>query len=60
MPLTIGELTTEVIAESPTPGDAPAPASAPAGAASDPQAVRAGLAALASELLRTRAEGFDD
>jgi hypothetical protein len=60
MPLTIGELTTEVIADSATAGDAAAPAPAPGGAARDPQAERAALADLARDLMRTRAEGFDD
>ena len=57
MPVTIGELSTEVIAE----GDAPSGAT---GAAADPPqqlaAIRAQMAAVARDTTRTRAEGFDD
>jgi hypothetical protein len=58
MPLTIGQLTTEVIAEADaqnTIGTNPGPAPTP-----DQQAIRAQLAALAHQAMRTRAEGFDD
>ena len=58
MPLSIGELTTEVIAEGATSGDAAGPPSPDA--PKDPQTVRTELSALARELMRTRAEGFDD
>ncbi|MBZ5558144.1 MAG: hypothetical protein LAO77_12795 [Acidobacteriia bacterium] len=58
MPVTIGELTTEVIAE-----DAAPAASAGAAAGDEPQhltMIRAQMAAVARETMRTRAEGFDD
>ena len=58
MPLTIGQLTTEVIAET----DAES-APAPGRGGSTPeqrQETRATLAALGRQKMRTRAEGFDD
>jgi hypothetical protein len=58
MPLSIGELTTDVIAEGASPEASSAPASTDA--AKDPQSVRAELSAVARDLMRTRAEGFDD
>jgi len=57
MPLTIGNLTTEVVAE----GDEQAAADVGgADAPEERQAIRAELAALARQATRTRAEGFDD
>ncbi|MEI6668465.1 MAG: hypothetical protein WCP29_09940 [Acidobacteriota bacterium] len=57
MPVTIGELTTEVIAEADTPaGDATAHPRDP----SETAGLRAELAALLDHRVRTRAEGFDD
>ncbi len=58
MPVTIGELTTDVIAEA---GDGSAPsAPAPHDDQKDATSVRARLAVIARQVLRTRAEGFDD
>ena len=59
MPLTIGQLTTEIVAET----DGQTTADAGAGGIESPeqrQAIRADLAALARQAMRTRAEGFDD
>ena len=59
MPLTIGQLTTEVVAEA----DGQTAADAGSGGSGMPeqrQAIRADLAALARQAMRTRAEGFDD
>jgi hypothetical protein len=57
MPLTIANLTTEVIAEA----DDQAVADAGGGEAQEQrEAIRATLAALARQATRTRAEGFDD
>jgi hypothetical protein len=57
MPVTIGNLTTEVVAEA----DEQAAADAGNGDTPDQrQTVRAELAALARQAMRTRAEGFDD
>jgi hypothetical protein len=57
MPVTIGNLTTEVVAEA----DEQAAADAGSGDTPDQrQTVRAELAALARQAMRTRAEGFDD
>ncbi len=57
MPVTIGELTTEVVTEADVPtGNARSrPEPSP-----DVSVVRADLAARALQRLRTRAEGFDD
>jgi len=58
MPVTIGQLTTEIVVQ---------PEEPPAGAAAAPEArsediasARARLAAIVRQALRTRAEGFDD
>jgi len=57
MPVTIGNLTTEVVAEA----DEQAAADAGSGETPDQrQTIRAELAALARQAMRTRAEGFDD
>ena len=59
MPLTIGQLTPEVVAEA----DGQTTADAGGGGTAMPeqqQAIRADLAALARQAMRTRAEGFDD
>jgi hypothetical protein len=59
MPLTIGQLTTEVVAE--TDGETAADAGPGGGSMPESrQAIRADLAALARQAMRTRAEGFDD
>jgi len=57
MPVTIGELTTDVIAEA---EQAAAAAETPDKPENDAAAVRARIAATAGQTLRTRAEGFDD
>jgi hypothetical protein len=58
MPVTIGELTTEVIAEGTAPTAEPAPA--PAESAPRASSLRGELAALERLAMRTSAEGFDD
>ena len=57
MPVTIGELTTDVIAEA---EQIAATAETPDRPENDPAAIRARLAAMAGQTSRTRAEGFDD
>jgi hypothetical protein len=57
MPVTIGELTTDVIAEA---EQAAASAETPEKPENEAAAIRARLAAVAGQTLRTRAEGFDD
>jgi hypothetical protein len=58
MPLSIGQVTAEVVAE------ADEQSAADAGGGSETpeqrQAIRADLASLARQSMRTRAEGFDD
>lgn len=58
MPVIINQFETEVIAES----DARATGATPAatGGQQDDEAIRATLASIARDALRTRAEGFDD
>ncbi len=58
MPLTIGQLTTEVIAQ--TDGQTTAETGGGGAPTPEQQAIRADLAALARRAMRTRAEGFDD
>ena len=58
MPITIGQVTTEIVAR---PEEAPAPAAAPAATqATQLATVRAQMAAIARQIMRTRAQGFDD
>ena len=58
MPIDIGEITTEIIAE---PEERPVPATPPdEHAPAQLAAVRTQVAELARQILRTRAEGFDD
>ena len=59
MPVTIGQLTTDVIVSRSAAADATA-APAPAGTAAPTPEVRAEIAATARDEWRTRAEGFDD
>jgi hypothetical protein len=59
MPLTIGQLTTEVIAETDS-ESAPAPGARGGSTPEQRQETRATLAALGRQKMRTRAEGFDD
>ena len=58
MPVTIGDLTTDVIAE--TEQTAAAAAGPPEQPENDAAVIRARLAAIAGQAMRTRAEGFDD
>ena len=58
MPITIGHLTTDVIAEPDNPPSAAGP-EAPEGSKGT-GAVRTDLAAISRQAMRTRAEGFDD
>ena len=58
MPITIGHLTTDVIAEPDNPPSAAGPATAEG--SKDAGAVRTDLAAISRQAMRTRAEGFDD
>jgi hypothetical protein len=57
MPITVNELTTEIIAE---PGQQLGGEPPSADTAKEPTSVRAELAAIARLDLRIRAEGFDD
>ena len=58
MPITIGQLTTEIVTQ---PEEPPAAAAAAPEARPDEIAsARTKLAAIARQALRTRAEGFDD
>lgn len=58
MPVTIGELTTEVVAEGGAPAAGTTPAPVDTGISLS--GIRGDLAALARLAMRTRAEGFDD
>jgi hypothetical protein len=58
MPVTIGHLTTDVIAEPDDPPSSAGPAE-PEGS-NNTGAVRVNLAAISRQAMRTRSEGFDD
>ena len=58
MPVTIGHLTTDVIAEPDNPPSAAGPEAAEG--SKDTGAVRTNLAAMSRQAMSTRAEGFDD
>jgi hypothetical protein len=57
MPVTIGAMTAEVVAE---PDNAPAAEGPAKEGAIDVAAIRTTLATIARQAMRTRAEGFDD